>query len=488
MKRAAPLAALLLALPLSAAAAEPPLAVVIGSNASPSATLDRLRYADDDAIQNARTLALLGARPRLLVTPDAETRELFPEARPDGPATLAAVVAAFEALARQAAAARARGTAARLYIFIAAHGDTEGNRPFLQLEDGRLWRDDLAALARRVDAAQTDVIIDACHASLFVGSRGPGGGERAPLGAGFSQRAGGPTWPARTGFFTARSSGGQTHEWTEYQAGIFSHEVRSGLLGGADIDLDGRVTYRELGAFVNRANQEIPNRKYRPEVLTSPPDGALDTVLATLPAGPLLLEIGGAAAGRASVESERGVRLADLHVAPGAAVHLRLPVDLGAVFVSRARPPAEYHLPAAPGRVVLAQLTPETPRTRPRGAAHEAFRRLYALPFDAAAVADFRAGADLVLAETPPPAAARIPRWAAWVSIAAGTAALVVAGGLALSAQELRSSAGSETDGVEIDRLNRGIATRNRLGIATGAAGGALVLGGLGLLWWQGRF
>ena len=477
---------LALALLLSAATPAPAptsLAVVVGSNASPSRAMDPLRYADDDAIQDARLLTMLGARPLLLVSPDAETRELFPAVHPDGPASQSAVIAAFEGLAAQAR--RAPGPT-RLYIFIAAHGDVENGRAFLQLEDGRLWRDDLAALARRVNAGETHVVIDACHASLFVGSRGPGG-DRTPLGAGFSQRAGGPAWPAHTGFLTARSSGGQTHEWTEFQAGIFSHEVRSGLLGAADLDLDGRVTYRELGAFISRANQVIPNRKYRPEVMTAPPDGSLDTVLATLPSGPPVMELEIDGAGRAFVESERGVRLADLHVAAGAPVRLRLPTDLGAVFLSREHPPAEYHLPAGPGRVLLSQLTPESPRARARGAAHEAFRRLYALPFDAAAVTGFRPEIDLVSGPEPP-AETSLPRWAPWVTVAAGAAALAVSGGLLLSSENLRSSATRTTNGVEIERINRSVASRDRAAAVSAAAGGALVMGGLGLFWWQGRF
>jgi hypothetical protein len=458
------------------------LAVVVGSNVSPSPSLEPLRYADDDAIQNARTLSLLGAQPVLLVSPDAETRELFPDAHPDGQATRSAVVAAFARLATQA---RAATGSTRLYIFIAAHGDVEGGRAFLQLEDGRLWRDDLAALARRVNATQTHVIIDACHASLFVGSRGPGG-DRTPLGAGFSRRAGDPAWPAHTGFMTARSSGGQTHEWTEFQAGIFSHEVRSGLLGGADLDLDGRVTYRELGAFVSRANQVIPNRKYRPQVMTAPPDGVLDTVLATLPSGPLLLEIDASAAGRTFVESERGIRLADLNVAAGAPVRLRLPTDLGAFFVSRESPPGEYHLPAQAGHAVLSRLIAEPKRARARGAAHEAFRYLYALPFDGAALASFQPDASVEASDPGPESS--LPRWAPWVTTAAGATALAVSAGLAASSHRLRDSATPATDGAQLDSLNRRMATRNRIATITGLSGGALLLGSAALWLWRGKF
>jgi hypothetical protein len=494
VKRLSMLAALVLAVALpaiarAAPAAEQALAVVIGSNESPTPALERLRYADDDAIQNARMLSLLGVRSQLLVSPDAETRELFPSVSADGRATRASVVAAFDRSAALARQARARGQATSLYIFVAAHGDAEGDRAFLQLEDGRLWREDLAELARRVGADQTHVVIDACQASVFVGSRGPGG-DRFPLGFGFSREARSPSWPPRTGFLTARSSGGQTHEWTEFQAGIFSHEVRSGLLGGADVDRDGRVTYAELGAFIRRANELIPNRKYRPEVLTAPPGGALEAVVATLPAGPLLLDIEGKAAGRASVETERGVRLADVHVAPGGAVSLRLPTDMGAVFVAVEHPRGEFRVAAAPGRVVLSQLSPEPPRARARGAAHEAFRRLFARPFDAGAVAAFRADAALA-AEMPEPEPPRSAlRTAGWTSAAIGVAGLASGGGLLLSARQLSRDGNSNMGltGLERDALNRRIDSRNRLGVIAGGAGAALLGVGVGLLLWQGGF
>src|SRR4051794_31781358 len=81
-----------------AVAHTPPVtvAVVAGSNHSPSSQIADLRYADDDAIQDARTMALLGADTTLLVTADAETRDLFPAIQSAGPATRDALVAALE--------------------------------------------------------------------------------------------------------------------------------------------------------------------------------------------------------------------------------------------------------------------------------------------------------------------------------------------------------------------------------------------------------
>src|SRR5687767_7180271 len=115
----------------AAAAAEPAvIAVIAGSNRSPGPGVENLRYADDDAIQNARALSLLGVTPILLVTPDAETRELGP-APAEGPATRAALVAALErAFAALAAAKRARRPT-RFYFLFAGHGDTVEERPFL---------------------------------------------------------------------------------------------------------------------------------------------------------------------------------------------------------------------------------------------------------------------------------------------------------------------------------------------------------------------
>ena len=55
--------------------------------------------------------------------------------------------------------------------------------------------------------------------------------------------------------------------------GVFSHEVRSALLGGADVDGDDRVTYRELASFVAVANEAVP-AGHRPEFFVRAPSAA----------------------------------------------------------------------------------------------------------------------------------------------------------------------------------------------------------------------
>lgn len=477
----------------SFAAGGPPLsvAVVVGSNHSPSVSLQDLRYGDDDAVQNARTMMLLGAETTLLVVPDAETRELFPNTKPQGPATRAALRSAFESAKAQVAAARAAGRPTDLYFLFAGHGDTADGRPFLQLDDGKLWREDLAEMLRGAGADSNHVVVDACFAAAFVSDRGPGG-ERDRLPPGFS-RGTKAVWPARTGFLTARSAGGQTHEWAEYQAGVFSHELRSGLMGAADVDVDGKVTYREIAAFVRRANESIPNRRYRPELSTTPPGGNLDASLAVMPAGPIVLEMDLMPAGRAFIETESGIRLADLHPAPGAPVKLRLPTDLGGLFVEQEGTPnvagslREYKIPARAGHVRLSALAAETSHVSARGAGHEAFMHLFARPFDLGAASSFNLeaedAAELKWIQHEDDAARartlrkKIALGAFTVGAVSGAAALgfLVHGNVV---------AGTGVSSVDKDASND---TRDRdfriSGILAGVAGGAAITGAILWLW-----
>src|SRR5262249_46623715 len=146
------------------------------------------------------------------------------------------------------------------------------------LADGHLSRHDLEDRILARSAADTNhVIIDACRSYYIAYDRGPGGQRRKWLEPYFESGAASPF--RNTGFVLASSSGGRTHEWEEFQAGIFSHEVRSGLLGGADTNGDGRITYAELAAFVRVANQAVRNGRYRPEILARAPVTGDDVLL-----------------------------------------------------------------------------------------------------------------------------------------------------------------------------------------------------------------
>src|SRR6202011_1444656 len=81
----------------------------------------------------------------------------------------------------------------------------------------------------------------------------------------------GPELFPNVGFLLSSSAGTDSHEWDEFQGGVFSHEVLSALRGAADADSDGAVSYAELGAFVLKANAAVPNARFRPRFTVHPP-------------------------------------------------------------------------------------------------------------------------------------------------------------------------------------------------------------------------
>lgn len=112
------------------------------------------------------------------------------------------------------------------------------------------------------------MLIDACAASAMARSGDDSSTEETefvrpifrPERAQFSN----------TGFVLPDASPSKTYEWSRYRGGVFGYLVRSGLRGAADVDGDGRVSYRELDSFVSRAHSEI-DREYRPAMVSDPP-------------------------------------------------------------------------------------------------------------------------------------------------------------------------------------------------------------------------
>src|SRR5262249_20013615 len=138
----------------------------------------------------------------------------------------------------------------------------------------------------------------------------------------------------RVGLLLSTSSATESHEWDAFQAGVFSHEVRSGLYGAADADRDGAVSYREMAAFVTRANEVIENDRFRPRIFARPP-AARDELIDLRAARARRIAVDGAHAGRYLLEDARGVRLADFHSAPDEDVLLVRPPPTGRVYLRR---------------------------------------------------------------------------------------------------------------------------------------------------------
>jgi hypothetical protein len=344
---------------------------------------------------------------------------------------------------------------------------------------------DLAArLVARVPADRIHFIVDACGSYFLAYSRGPGG-ERRPIGA-FVDPQPLVTDP-RVGLLLSTSSARESHEWEGFQAGVFSHEVRSALLGAADADGDGRVSYREVAAFVQRANAAIPNERFRPDVHAHAP-AASDTLVDLRQAHVRRLDIDGAHAGRYYVEDERGVRIADFHSDANGAVSLMLPAGTVRYFARRLDDDVEYAVPSSPDAIALADLTPSKPRSDSRGAAHEAFNLLFTLPFDRSVVVAYRpAPAPLEIATDTteaPSNGSRTRRVVGWASLATGAAVLGFGATASIVASTIAGGARPSDSQADVARRNKQIVAWHDAAIWSVGGGAAAAIAGLVLLLW----
>jgi hypothetical protein len=467
-------------------------ALIVGVNAGSSPDQTPLRYADDDAARYLDLFRALGARSYLLARLDANTRALHPQAAAEAqPPRLRELRAAVDALARDIAQARARGVKSTLNEINAGHGEARDAGLFLTFEDGALGDAQLLRdVVDRAAADQSHLIVDACNAYLLARARGPGS-DRRPF-KGFVEleaaaRAG------HTGYLLSTSSSGEAHEWAGFEAGVFSHEVRSGLYGAADADGDGQVTYAEIAAFVHRANAAIANERFRPQVLARPPrDG--DLLLDLRARRETELRFGAADERDAHylLEDAQGVRLLDFHPTAAAPVHLVRPSGQGALYLRRVADGAERLVPRADGVVQLDQLPVTPARSAGRGAAHEAFGKLFAMPFDAAAVLAWQRDQADLEARAERQAAARadrdgregLRRVAGWTAIAVGGAAALAGGAVEWSAYNLKNGVPAGEDQRAAVARNDRIDTRNRAAIGLSIAGGAAIATGMLLLLW----
>jgi hypothetical protein len=282
------------------------------------------------------------------------------------------------------------------------------------------------------------------------------------------------------GLLLSTSSARESHEWSEYQAGVFSHEVRSGLLGAADANGDGLVSYREIAAFIDRANASVPNDRFRPDVYVKQPTSG-PAIMDLRPGLARRLELTGAHPGHYLVEDARGVRIADFHNAAGQSLHLIRPANTTQMFLRRVGDGVEYVMDTAPPVLRFEDLRVQSRGVVPRGAAHESFRLLFSLSFSQQIVDEFVLRAP---GEPPrsPDSASPAPRPLAYGLVVAGAAAGTGAAWAVLSARSLqRKSVANQADVLE---ANRSIDRRNGWARWLTGLGGAAVVTGAALLLW----
>ncbi|HLK90269.1 MAG TPA: caspase family protein [Polyangia bacterium] len=480
-----------------AAIARPPspvrrFALVVGSNRPPRPGLVTLRYADDDAVRWSVLFRTFGAEVELLTDLDVESERLYgAEVPPHRSPTHPEVMRAMARLRGEIARAHGAGVRTAFYFIYAGHGDEEDGEGFVGLADGRLLRHELEEEILAVSGADTNhVIVDACRSYYLAYDRGPGGTRRPWPEPYFN--TGTAARFRNTGFVLASSSGGPAHEWEEFQAGIFSHEVRSGLLGGADANGDGKITYAELAAFVRVANQAVRNDRYRPEILARAPSDGDDVLLDVRDAVAGHVRFGAGLAGRQVLEDELGVRWADVHPGPLQHLTLALPAEPWGghvLFVESLATNTEYQVKAGTD-VDLAGERPQPRSVLARGALHEAFALLFAIPFDVAAVTGAPEPDVTVVATGGADLRPDRPFWTrsarrttALVTGAAGIGALAAAGGLAWKLREDADNA----SGAERAVMNGELGGRNAWITAAAVGGAVLTAAAAALLLWNRR-
>ncbi|MFP2910800.1 hypothetical protein ACLESD_38340 [Pyxidicoccus sp. 3LFB2] len=409
MKAALPL---LVALTLSAtAAAEAPssapavFALVVSNNRGFAPGRAVLQYADDDGAKYHEVFSML-AEPGgtvLLTELDADTQRLFPALVPVARAPTSANVAeAARSLAERIAEAKRAGREVDFYFVFAGHGDVDQGRGFLELADRPFHAEDLQALLRQVDATRAHVILDSCN-SFFVVSPRKAGGRRYATPADMTEHLA-RRLPA-VGVLLSTSAEAEVYEWSELQSGVFSHVVRAGLMGAADADADGRVTYAELEAFASIAAQEIPNPLFRPRIFALGPGRSTQAALVDLRTvrSAVTLKVDAAPSVRLTLRDSQGLRWVDLHKEAGVPLALRLPPGMArGLEVERPGGAGVAHASlgeVAPGASFeLASFTPSPTPPATRGV-QDQLRQLFSTPFGPQALAAF----EQARSASPPP-------------------------------------------------------------------------------------
>lgn len=449
--------AALLALALAAApAAEPPYvaALVVGLNLSRDPEVRELSYADDDAARYAELFEGVADKVVLLSVLDAESQSRHPTvARAARPPTRAALSAAVAEVAAAVKAAAAAGRKTELFFVYAGHGKlTAEKEGSVTLLDGLLLRRELfKEVLDPVPASFKHVIIDACDAYFMVAKRGaaqPGDVEAIKSFLDKEALEGHP----EVGVLVSGSREVQTHEWSALESGVFSHEVRSALLGGADADGDGLLRYAEIAAFVSAANDGLSDPRAKVELFARPPALDLTRPLLDLRRGSRrFLEIPPALKGRVRIEDARGVRYAEVHASGESPVFVRL-VGNEEYFVYRGD--REARVPgSARGINTLDDGSFGPQRRAARGAVEDELRKgLFSVPYGLGFVRGYLAR-DPGLGVLPPPAQrfpdlgesrsvvtslppGTVARRAGWITLGGG---VLLGGGAAVSAVVARN-------------------------------------------------
>jgi hypothetical protein len=364
-------------------------AVIVAHAGNPGGELAPLEYADDDGARYYELFTQLADDARIYTVLDAPTQQLHPAVAkisrlPRKADVLRGLADVFERMKKD----RDAGHETVFYFVLVGHGTIgDGGEGSVALLDGTFSRTDMfQQVLARSPATTNHVIVDACNSYYLVHRRGNGSRPaRKDAVAAFIAREDLARYP-NTGILLSTSTEKDTHEWSTYRAGVFSHEVRSGMIGAADVNGDGEIGYSEIAAFLAAANQRVAPQA-RVDVFARAPAGDLARPLVDLRASRFShwLRVPAGEPARIYLEDARGVRYADAHISGKHAVVFGLSGGGGHYFVRTADGLHETKLELGrPARIDLDRSKLRRAPVASRGAVEQSFRlHLYAEPFDA---------------------------------------------------------------------------------------------------------
>ena len=478
-----------------------PYVIAVGHNGTPvpgSETdgegLRTLRFSDDDAATVYQLYEEAGADGALLATLDADTRRRHPDLVNVARApTLEELRSAIRTIRAKVEADLRAGGSPEVVFFFSGHGFSSQRGPALALQDGEITSELLYdEIIGPLSVTRLHVVVDACHAEAVVRPRDLQATvvELPPTEAeAYVHRTTLDRYP-NVGALVATTRSAQSHEWDEYGAGVFTHQLLSGLRGGADVDGNGLVEYSELAAFLAAANRNVGDPRARLDSVIRPPRRNSRAPLMDLRrlanAGRLRGHI--AALGSFYVEDDRGLRILDMHAESGFAVTLVVPAQRTLFLRGRA---VELEVRLQPGEILsLDGVEFRTPSLSAKGALESALRRgLFATGFGPGYYLGYvdRVGEALPVVvpsnpadSGPPPRRSSWRTRASWLSVGASVALTV--GALASGTAAFASYRDVDRAVWEADALAARDRYVVRRDIALVSAAGALATGVLGLV------
>jgi len=285
------------------------------------------------------------------------------------------------------------------------------------------------------------------------------------------------SWPT-VGVVVATTAGQEAHEWARIEAGVFTHEVISGLLGAADVNRDGRIEYSELAAFIAAANRDIPDLRAAPQVIVRPPQIDRHAPLIAIDAlrNSVFLTGDASAIGHFYLELDNGQRYLDAHYA-ASGTRIALPAH-ARMFVRTDTREAAIATDAA-GSVAIDDLAFRASAIRARGSVDLAYRTgLFRHPYGDAYYRGFIDSAGLASVAFPVDAPPREPAVAPGRGLAIGLAVAAGAAGVtAIVSGALAYRAKRDYEATDVQRDAHDAAGRYRLDAGIAIASGVVAVG-----------